>query len=157
MSETLPTYGPVNTNVYPSISYEEFGRLFRKYGYAAEALIDQGRFGYRTLTDPHFGAWMQTPFRGRPDEYASIFLHGQVDLPPVVAAAALHDINWKLMVAHVTMNRRGRLVASHTLVVCGGITEYYLRDQLWHWTKDLALIRAEVRKQTRRAAGSTLH
>jgi hypothetical protein len=157
MSEALPTYGPVNTSVYPSISYEEFGRLLRKYGYAAEALIDQGRFSYRTLAEPHFGAWMQTPFRGRPDEFASIFLHGQVDLPPVVTAAALHDINWKLMVAHVTMNRRGRLVASHTLVVCGGITEYYLRDELWRWTKDLACIRAEVRKQSRRAAGSTLH
>ena len=52
------------------------------------------------------------------------------------------------MVAHVTTNRRGRLVASHTLVVCGGITEYYLRDQLWYWTQDLARIRAEVSKQT---------
>lgn len=157
MANAIPTSGPLQTNVYPSISYEEFGRLLRKYGYAAEALIDQNRFGYRTLAEPNFSAWMQTPFRGRPDEFASVFLHGQVDLPFAVAAAAVHDINWKMMVAHVTLNRRGRLVASHTLVVCGGITEYYLRDQLWYWTKDLQRIRAEVRKQTRRAAGSTLH
>ncbi len=91
------------------------------------------------------------------DEFASIFLHGQVHLPYAVAAASVHELNWKMMVAHVTTNRRGHLVASHTLVVCGGITEYYLRDQLWYWVKDLELIRAEVRKQTRRAAGSRLH
>ena len=120
MATTLPTSGPIETSVYPSISYEEFGRLLRKYGYAAEALIDRNRFGYRTLTQPYFGAWMQTPFRGRPDEFASVFLHSHVDLPPVTAAAAVHELNWKMMVAHVTTNRRGRLVASHTIVVCGG-------------------------------------
>jgi len=157
MAEPLPTSGPVTTSVYPSISYDEFGRLLRKFGFAAEALIDRGRFGYRSLAEPSFGAWMQTPFRGRPDEFASIFLHGQVHLPYAIAAASVHELNWKLMVAHATTNRRGRLVASHTLIVCGGITEYYLRDQLWYWVKDLELIRAEVRKQTRRAAGSTLH
>jgi hypothetical protein len=157
MAEPFPTSGPVTTTVYPSISYDEFGRLLRKFGFAAKALVDRGRFGYRSLAEPCFGAWMQTPFRGRPDEFASIFLHGHVHLPHAVAAASVHELNWKMMVAHVTTNRRGRLVASHTLVVCGGITEYYLRDQLWYWVKDLELIRAEVRKQTRRAAGSTLH
>ncbi len=157
MSETIPAYGPLKTNVYPSIGYEEFGRLLRKYGYAAQALIDQGRFGYRTLAEPCFRAWMQTPFRGRPDEFAAVFLHGQVDLPYDFAAASLQELNWKMMVAHVATNRRGRLVAAHTLTVSGGITEYYLRDELWRWTKDLERIRAEVRKQTRRAAGSTLH
>jgi hypothetical protein len=157
MAATIPTSGPIETAVYPSISYDEFGRLLRKYGYAAESLIDRNRFGYRTLAQPYFAAWMQTPFRGRPDEFASVFLHSQVDLPPVAAAAAVHELNWKMMVAHVTTNRRGRLVASHTIIVCGGITEYYLRDQLWYWTKDLARIRAEVCRQTRRAAGSTLH
>src|SRR5688572_22172328 len=123
MATTLPTSGPIETSVYPSISYEEFGRLLRKYGYAAEALIDRNRLGYRTLAEPCFRAWMQTPFRGRPDEFASVFLHGRVRLPFEVTAATLHDINWKMMVAHVAANGRGNLVASHTLVVCGGITE----------------------------------
>jgi len=157
MSETIPSYGPVQTNVYPSISYDEFGRLLRKHGYAAEALIDRDRFGYRTLAAPYFGAWMQSPFRRRPDEFASIFLFHHVDVSPADAAAIMRGINWKMMVAHVSANGHGRLFAAHTLVVCGGITEYYLRDQLWYWVKDLELIRAEVRKQTRRAAGSTLH
>jgi hypothetical protein len=157
MATTLPTSGPIETSVYPSISYEEFGRLLRKYGYAAEALIDRNRFGYRTLAEPCFRAWMQTPFRSRPDEFASVFLHGQVSLPFAVTAATLHDINWKMMVAHVAATRRGNLVASHTLVVCGGITEHYLRGQLWYWFKDLRTIHAEVRRLTRRAAGSTLH
>ena len=157
MAESFPTSGPVTTSVYPSISYDEFGRLLRKFGYAAEPVFDQSRFGYRTLVEPRFRAWMQTPFRGRADEFASVFLHGQVRLPYTIAAASVHQLNWKLMVAHVTTNRHGRLVASHTIIVCGGITEYYLRDELWRWTKDLACIRAEVRKQSRRAAGSTLH
>jgi hypothetical protein len=157
MAPTLPTSGPIETSVYPSISYEEFGRLLRKYGYAAEALVDRNRFGYRTLAEPCFRAWMQTPFRGRPDEFASVILHGRVRLPFEVTAATLHDIDWKMMVAHVAATRRGNLVASHTLVVCGGITEHYLRGQLWYWFKDLRTIHAEVRKLTRRAAGSTLH
>jgi hypothetical protein len=157
MSETLPGYGPIQTDVYPSISYEEFGRLLRKYGYAAEALVDQNRFGYRTLAMPYFGAWMQSPFRRRPDEFASVFLFHHVDAAPGDATAIMRVINWKMMVAHVSANGRGRLYAAHTLVVTGGITEYYLRDQLWYWVKDLGRIRAEVRKQARRAAGSTLH
>ena len=157
MSETIPSYGPIQTNVYPSISYDEFGRLLRKYGYAAEALIDRNRFGYRTLATPCFGAWMQSPFRRRADEFASVFLFHHVDVSPADAAAIMRGINWKMMVAHVSANGRGRLYAAHTLIVCGGITEFYLRDQLWYWAKDLERIRAEVRKQTRRAAGSTLH
>lgn len=157
MEEALPTSGPIQAAVYPSISYDEFGRLLRKYGFPAEPLVDAGRFGYRTLTEPRFTAWMQTPFKGRPDEYAAVFLHGFIDLRPAVALASVHALNWKLMVAHVTTSGFGRLAVAHTLIVNGGITEYYLRDQLWHWSRDLRCIRDEIRKQARRAAGATLH
>jgi len=157
MEEALPNSGPIQAAVYPAISYEEFGRLLRKYGFPAEPLTKNGRFGYRTLTEPCFTAWMQSPFKGRPDEYASVFLGGFVDLPPALARASMHALNWKLMVAHVTTSRLGRLAVAHTLIVHGGITEYYLRDQLWHWSQDLQRIRDEVRKQARRAAGATLH
>ena len=51
----------------------------------------------------------------------------------------------------------GALVATHTLVVSGGITEYYLRDQLWHWTRDLEKVRDEARKQLGRVFGRTVH
>ncbi|MEX0733233.1 MAG: hypothetical protein WD944_11345 [Steroidobacteraceae bacterium] len=53
-----------------------------------------------------------------------------VDLPAAISAAVIQASRWKTMYAHVDMNRHGRLAATHTLVVCGGITEYYLRDQL---------------------------
>ena len=61
------------------------------------------------------------------------------------------------MVAHMDINRHGRLVVAHTLILGGGITEYYFRDQLWYWMRDLERIRDEIRKQSRLAAGSTLH
>lgn len=157
MEEALPASGPIQASVYPSISYEEFGRLLRKHGYPARAVVEANRFGYRTLAEPRFSAWMQTPFRGRPDEYASVFLHGRVTLPPAVAALAAQALDWKLMVAHVSADGRGRLYVAHTLIVHGGITEYYLRDQLWHWAADLRRIRDEVRKRLRRTLGSTLH
>jgi len=35
MEEALPTSGPIQAAVYPAISYEEFGRLLRKYGAAS--------------------------------------------------------------------------------------------------------------------------
>jgi hypothetical protein len=116
MKDSIPSTGPVRTLVYPSISHAEFGRLLQKYGYDAEPVHEKGRIGYRTLTQPRFTAWLQTPFDLRPGEFAAVFLF-----------------------------------------VCGGITEYYLRNQLWHWMRDLKRLRVEVRKQTRLLAGSTVH
>jgi hypothetical protein len=158
MSNTLPTSGPVEAPVYPAISYDEFGRLLRKFGYPARAAVDQGRFGYRTLTEPHFGAWMQTPFRrSRHDEYASVFLFAHMTLPTVAAPTILRALQGQLMFAHVALRRPHRLVAMHTLIVHGGVTEHHIREQLGYWVGDLERIRDEVRAQTRRVAGSTLH
>jgi hypothetical protein len=157
MEEALPSSGPIQAAVYPSISYDEFGRLLRKFGFPAEPVAENDRFGYRTLAEPRFTAWMQTPFKGRPDEFAAVFLHGFLDLPPAVALASVQALNWKLMVAHVAASGFGRLAVAHTLIVYGGITELHLRDQLWHWSRDLHRVRDEVRKQARRAAGATLH
>jgi hypothetical protein len=158
MNDMLPTSGPIEAPVYPAISYEEFGRLLRKFGYPARAAVDQGRFGYRTLTEPHFGAWMQTPFRrSRHDEYASVFLFAHMTMPTVAAPAILRNLHWQLMFAHVAPRGPHRLVATHTLIVHGGVTEHHIREQLGYWVGDLERIRDEVRAQTRRAAGSTLH
>ncbi|MFZ2508418.1 MAG: hypothetical protein WAW79_08115 [Steroidobacteraceae bacterium] len=106
--------GPIRTLVYPSIGHVEFGRLLHKHGYDAEAIEEHGRCGYRTMSQPRFTAWLQTPFSGR-------------------------------------------LLMAHTLVISGGITEYYLRDQLWYWVRDLERIRDEIRKQLRRVLGQTVH
>lgn len=58
---------------------------------------------------------------------------------------------------YVSMNRLGQLVTTYTLVVSGGITEYYLRNQFWHWACDLKLIRSEANKQSRLVLGQTVH
>jgi hypothetical protein len=158
MDETLPTSGPIQAAVYPALSYDEFGRLLRKFGYPAQPALDQGRFGFRTLTEPRFSAWMQTPFRhGRHDEFASVFLFGHVTVPTLIAPAALRALQWELMFAHLTLKHASRLVATHTLVVHGGVTEHYIREQLGYWVGDLERIRIEVRSQTRRAMGSQRH
>jgi hypothetical protein len=158
MNDMLPTSGPIEAPVYPAISYEEFGRLLRKFGFPARAMLDQDRFGYRTLAEPRFGAWMQTPFRfGRHDEYASVFLFAHMTMPTVAAPAILRNLHWQLMFAHVAPRGPHRLVATHTLIVHGGVTEQHIREQLGYWVGDLERIRDEVRAQTRRAAGSTLH
>jgi hypothetical protein len=149
--------GPVQTLVYPSIGHAELGRLLQKHGYDAEAIGEDGRNGYRTLSQPSFTAWLQTPFPGRPGEFAAIFLSATFNLPATVSAEVVQAMRWNTMYAHVDMKLHGRLAATHTLVVSGGITEYYLRDQLWHWMRDLELIRNEVRKQLRLVPGQTVH
>jgi hypothetical protein len=157
MEETIPSTGPINAPVYPSIGHEELGRLFQKFGYDAEALPDGKDKGYRTLSEPRFTAWMQTPFTPRPGEYAAVFLHTYWDLPSAISAAVLQATRFKMSVAHLDRNKHGRLVVAHTLILCGGITEFYLRDQLWRWMRDLQQVRDEVKKQSRLAAGWTLH
>lgn len=149
--------GPVRTLVYPSIGHAELGRLLQKYGYDAEPIEEAGRSGYRTLSQPGFTAWLQTPFPERPGEFAAIFLWASFDLPAADSAEVIRAVNWKTMYAHVAFKPRGTLLATHTLVVSGGITEYYLRNQLWHWMSDLKSIREAVRKQAHSVAGQTLH
>lgn len=157
MEEPIPSTGPINAPVYPSIGYEELGRLLQKFGYDALPSQDNDRLGYRTLTEPRFTAWLQTPFPPRPGEYAAVFLHAYSDLPPAISAAVLQATRFKMSVAHLDMNKHGRLVVAHTLILCGGITEFYLRDELWRWMQDLKHIHDEIRKQSRLAAGYTLH
>ena len=65
MNDAIPSSGPITTQVYPAISHAEFGRLLAKYGYDTEPVCELGRIGYRTLSQPRFTAWMQTPFKGR--------------------------------------------------------------------------------------------
>ena len=147
----------IQTLVYPSIGHAELGRLLQKYGYDAQAIEEDGRSGYRTLSQPSFTAWLQTPFPRRPGEFAAAFLWAALNLPAYVSAEVIRAMRWKTMYAHLDMNGHGRLLATHTLVVLGGITEYYLRDQLWHWTRDLERIRNEVRRQLRLVLGQTAH
>ncbi len=149
--------GPIRTLVYPSIGHVELGRLLQKHGYDAEAIEEDGRCGYRTLSQPRFTAWLQTPFSGRTGEFAGIFLWADFRLPAAVSAEIIQAMRWKTMYAHVDMNPSGRLLMAYTLVISGGITEYYLRDQLWYWVRDLERIRNEIRKQLRRVLGQTVH
>ena len=158
MEDALPTSGPIQTAVYPAISYDEFGRLLRKFGYPAQPAIDRGRFGYHTLAEPRFSAWMQTPFRrGRHDEFASVFLFGYVALAAVIAPAALLALQWRLMFAHVALKPPNRVVATHNIIVHGGVTEHHIREQLGYWVDDLKRIRALAHAQAWRAAGLQVH
>lgn len=157
MNEAIPATGPLMTLVYPSIGHAEFGRLLAKYGYDAEAVEEDGRIGYRTLCVPRFTAWMQTPFEPRPGEFGAIFLFERFQLTESLAAAVVQAARPRMIFAHIDMRRNGGFAATHTLVVSGGITEYYLRNQLWHWKRDLERIRLEIGVQARRVLGTTVH
>jgi hypothetical protein len=157
MEEVKLAAGSVRTLVYPSIGHAELGRLLRKHGYDAEAIEEDGRRGYRTLSQPRFTAWLQTPFPGRPGEFAAVFLWAALILPASVSAEVIQAMRLKTMHAHLHMNPHGRLLATYTLVVSGGITEYYLRNQLWHWMRDLECIHIEMRRQLRLVLGQPVH
>lgn len=54
-------------------------------------------------------------------------------------------------------NGRGTLVVVQQIIVGGGITAYYLRDQFWHWCQTLKDVRDAVRSNLARLQGETLH
>lgn len=147
----------IQTSVYPSIGHAELGRLLQKFGYDAEPIDEKGRSGYRTLSQPQFTAWLQTPFDGRPGEFAAIFLWTIFTQSAAITPELAQAMRWDTMLAHTKLNARGQLMVTHTLVVSGGITEHYLRNQLWHWKRDLERIGNEVRKQIGLTHGQTVH
>lgn len=157
MEDAIPDSGPINAPVHPSLGLTDLGALLRDAGFDAEPYEDDGRVGYRMLTEPRFTVLLQTPFDKRPGEYCALFLHGSVRLTPDTSAAVIHALRLKTMFAHLATNLSGRLFATHTIIIAGGVTAFYLRNQLWHWQKDLRMLQDEVRKQTRRVLGQTVH
>lgn len=157
MEETIPSTGPISALVHPSLGHQDLGAILRDAGFDAEPFEDGERIGYRTLTQPRFTVQLQTPFDKRPGEYAALFLYGRIQLTPAIAAEVIRLQRSRTMFAHLDVSRRGRLFVNHTVVIAGGVTTHYLRNQLWHWQKDLEQICHEVRRQMRLAAGSALH
>jgi hypothetical protein len=41
--------------------------------------------------------------------------------------------------------------------LAGGVSERFVREQLWTWMRDPERVRDETSKRLRKAAGSTLH
>ncbi len=157
MQEPQPHFELLTTAVYPSISSGELGRLLLDNGYDAVPLPGTPPIGYRVLTQPRFRALLQTPFDRRPGDFGAIFLSAYTSLPAALSESVAQAVRSKTMFAHVLVNALGHLTASHTVVVVGGVTKYYLRDQLWYWKNDLEKICDEVRRQARAQAGATLH
>lgn len=108
MEETLPATGPINAPVHPSLGHADLGALLRDAGFDAESFEDDGRLGYKTLTEPRFSVLLQTPFDKRPGEYAALFLYGRMQLSPHIAFEVIQALRCKTMFAHLDMNRRGR-------------------------------------------------
>ena len=157
MEEVLPTPRLVTAPVYASINHAELGRLLHKYGYDAERIDDDGRPAWRTLTSPRFTAFPQSPFRSQPGEFESVFLYAYVFGTPAISAAVIRNLQWKTVFAHLIMHKSGHVAATHSIQLTGGVSERFVREQLWTWMRDLERVLDEVRKQHRKAAGSTLH
>jgi hypothetical protein len=155
--ETALTTSTIQAPVYQSIGLEEFGRLLRKFGYVVAPHQEDEREGYRILVEPRFTALLRSPLQHRPGEFRDIFLYAYADLSVAISAAALQALRKKSTLAHLDLGRHGRLAATHAVFLAGGVTEYYLRNQLWYWKNDLQLMVDEVKKQITRHAGLTLH
>jgi hypothetical protein len=157
MEEVLSTPRLVTAQVYASIDHAELGRLLEKYGYDAERFDDDGRPAWRTLTAPRFTALPQSPLRSQPGEFESVFLYAYVFGTPAISAAVVRNLQWKTIFAHLIVHKSGHIAATHSIQLTGGVSERFVREQLWTWLRDLERVRDEIRKQLRKAAGSTLH
>jgi hypothetical protein len=155
--ETALTTSTVEAPVYQSIGHEEFGRLLRKFGYAIAPPLDEGRQGYRTLAEPRFTALLRAPLQQRAGEFGEIFIYAYTDLSIAVSAAVIQALRRRMTYAHLDMNVRGRLAATHFIALTGGVTESHLRTQLWYWKTDLDRVIEEVKRQVAAHSGSWLH
>lgn len=153
----MPGYEPILAPVYPSIGFDELGRLLREAGYDIEAIAQDPRPTYRMLTQPGFTIELTTPFSPRPGEYGAIHLWTRMPLPSRILADVLREMRWRCTFAHLLIDQRGNLVMWRQVVVFGGITAYYLRDQFWYWRKDLERVCQEVRKFLALSRGWRLH
>jgi hypothetical protein len=157
MEEILPTPRLVTAQVYASINHAELGRLLQKYGYDAGRIDDDGGPAWRTLTAPRFTAFPQSPVRSQPGEFESVFLYAYVFGTPAISATVIRNLQWRTVVARLIVHKSGHVAATHSIQLTGGVSERFVREQLWTWMRDLERVRDEVRKQLRKAAGSTLH
>ena len=143
--------------VYPSIGIEELGALLRQSGYELEPISGSPRPGYRALTEPRFTVELTTPFSPRPGEFGIIHLWTRIAVPPAVLADSLAKMRLRSTFAFLFADQRGNLVVSHQVVVIGGVTKHYLRDQFWYWRKNLERVQEMVRSSLAASAGLTLH
>jgi len=157
MEELMPRCETLTAQAYPSLNHEAFGWLLRKFGYVIEPVRDDGRPGYRVLTQPKFRAILQTPCDARPREYAGIFLYAYLYATPEISATVLRSVRGSPLLAQLAMHRQGHLAAMHNILVSDGITESYLRSQLAFWRRDLEDVRGAVIRHARSLAGSTIH
>ncbi|MFZ2509173.1 MAG: hypothetical protein WAW79_11960 [Steroidobacteraceae bacterium] len=153
----MPNYEPILAPVYPSIGFDELGRLLREAGYDIEAIAQNPRPAYRMLTKPGFTIELTTPFNLRPGEYGVIHLWARMPLPPRILADVLREMPLQCGFAHLLTDQRGNLVMCQHVVVAGGITAHYLRAQFWYWRKDLEQVCQEVRRSLAPSTGWRLH
>jgi hypothetical protein len=134
-------YEPVLAPVYPSIGFEDLGRLLRDNGYDIEPVAEAPRPTYRALSAPQFTIELTTPFARRPGEYGLIHLWTRMRVARQVLTDLLPVMRLRSTFAFLFLDNRGSLVVSHQVVVTGGVTAYYLRDQFWYWSRNLERIR----------------
>ena len=149
--------GPVSALVYPTIRFEELGRLLHKFGFDAERIDDGGGPAWRTLGSPRFTALLPNTRGSRPSASEFVFLYAHLFSTHDISPTVVRDLRWKTIYAHLIVHNSGHIAATHDLMLAGGVTERYLREQLRTWRRDLEIVRNAIRNQLRRAAGSSLH
>jgi hypothetical protein len=153
----MTQFEPILAPVYPSIGFEDLGNLLRKNGYEIEPIARKPWPGYRTLTEPRFTIELTSPFSKRPGEYGLIHMWTRIHLPPPVLADVIQRMQTRSTFAHLLVDHRGNLVVTYQVVVIGGVTAHYLRDQVWYWRKNLERVHETVRAALAAASGQILH
>jgi hypothetical protein len=149
----MTSQGTVLAPVYPSISYEELGRLLREAGYDIEPVENGGRPTYRTLNEPRFMIRLVNPVEQRPGEFKDITVWTRVAVSPAELADVIHRTKAQNVLALLLADRIGHLVVIHEIMVAGGVTPDYLKSQFFHWRTDLQQVLGVVRESQGKSEG----
>lgn len=143
--------------VYPSIGYEELGRLLREAGYDIEPVNDQWRPTYRMLSKPQFMIRLLGALEGRPSDFHSISVWARIAVSPAVLADVLHRTKSQNMFALLLADREGQLLVTHDIMIAGGVTRHHLASQIAHWRTDLERVLTVARECQAAQEGRTLN
>ena len=143
--------------VYPSIGYEELGRLLREAGYDIEPVADQDRPTYRMLSEPRFMIRLLGALEERPADYHSISVWARLAVSPDVLAKVLRRAKSQNMFALLHVDQSGQLVVTQDILVGGGVTAHHLKHQIAFWRNDLKRVLDVVRDSQGALAGRTLN
>ena len=132
--------------VFESLTFDDFGRLLKSWGFAMETIDDNNRRSYRSTAGFPFVATLQNENDDRPGEFDGFTLSTFATLPPGVIGPVEEELRRELPFAQASIDDDGDLVVSQLVYLGGGVTDAHLRHLMDFWRAAQQLAHTVIQK-----------